>query len=156
MLDVPFLNTKFPITTLMKFEVLYIPFMTLPSLACGAITVKRSQKNSRKQALLKSQARLKNGQSVFYFPEGTRAKDRPIKEFEQIHLPLIKIAYQEQLPVQPISLQGTRELLDSHTLIRPGQPLKMVIHPLIFPQNFTDEITFAKECWSRVKQGSLT
>ena len=153
MVDPPFLNSAYPISTLMKFEVLYIPFLTLPSLACGAITVKRGDRNSRKSALLQSIARLTSGSSVFYFPEGTRAKKKPIKEFDQIHLPLLKAAYINDVAVLPITIKGTRELLSPLNLVNPLHKMTMVSHNYVYPCDFQNEMDFCQHCWAKVVAG---
>jgi len=153
MVDPPFLNGKFPITTLMKFEVLYIPFLTLPSFSCGAITVKRGDRDSRKNALIQSLARLDSGQAVFYFPEGTRAKEKSIKEFKDIHLPLIKAAYEKNVAVVPITVTGTKELLGKHNLVIPFSKMGMITHNYVYPKDFSSDIEFAQFCWEKVCSG---
>ncbi len=150
MIDVPLLNTTHPITTLMKFEVLYIPFMTLPSIACGAITVKRKDAQSRRAAFYKSCERLQNGRPVFYFPEGTRGRGQGIKPYENIHLPLLKTAYKLGVPVVPITLRNTKDLLHYKYLIKPFHTLEIITHNYIQPEHFKDEESFTRTCWQQV------
>lgn len=153
MIDPPVLNSKFPITTLMKYEVLYIPMMTLPSIACGAITVKRGDKSSRKNALKKSLHRLDTARPVFYFPEGTRSKGKPIKDYDEIHLPLLKSAYKREISVVPITITGTKELLTNLYLIKPFHKMKMITHNYVYPKDFTNEEDFCKFCWKQIVDG---
>jgi 1-acyl-sn-glycerol-3-phosphate acyltransferase len=153
MIDVPLLNTAHPISTLMKFEVLYLPFMILPSLASGAITVKRGDPKSRKKAFMTSVQRLNEGKPVFYFPEGTRAKDGLVKDYQAIHKPLLKSAFMNKSLVIPISVAGTKDLLDKHNLVRPFQKLIMITHDYVDPHHFDNEELFCQKCWEIVTQG---
>ena len=153
MIDVPLLNTAHPVTTLMKFEVFYLPFMILPSLASGAIAVKRGNSQSRKRAFMTSISRLKNGKPVFYFPEGTRARDGYVKKYELIHKPLLKAAYGQQASIIPISVAGTKEILDDHNFIRPFQKLVMITHDYVHAKDFTNEDDFCQACWEKVVSG---
>ena len=153
MIDIPLMNTTHPITTLMKREVIYIPVMTLPSLAASQITVKRGDPIDRKRALKESLNRLYNNEYLQYYPEGTRSKTGSPKPYEQIHLAILRAAYKKDIPIVPISLFGTKELLTSYGMIKPFHKMGMITHDFILPKNFENEEDFLKASWEKVESG---
>ncbi|MED5388594.1 MAG: lysophospholipid acyltransferase family protein, partial [Pseudomonadota bacterium] len=80
-------------------------------------------------SLEQARARLSNGASVLFFPEGTRSRDGQLKPFKK---GAFKMAQDLQLPVLPITLTGTFEILPPGTArLRPGQHAEITLHPAI-------------------------
>jgi 1-acyl-sn-glycerol-3-phosphate acyltransferase len=155
LLDIPLTLLKFQVPPIMKKQVLYIPVIGIMGWAAGSVIVDRTSRGSRKQVLLKCKKRLMEEKfTLHYYPEGTRNResDRP-KEFEKIKTPLIRLAFQSQVPVNPVSLCGTQKINRKGGLFYPGQKIGMLLSEPIDPKNFSDEEAFAKACWNQVQTG---
>lgn len=80
---------------------------------------------------IKIEATLKEGHSIFIFPEGTFSYAAGLRSFK---LGAFKIAAETQTPICPIAIQGTRRILrGEHFLMRPGK-IKVIIGEPIHPQ----------------------
>jgi 1-acyl-sn-glycerol-3-phosphate acyltransferase len=85
---------------------------------------------------------LKSGMPLFIFPEGGRTKDGQVQPF--MRGPAY-IAIRARVPLVPIALIGTFELLPIHTHHFRPRPVKLVIGKPIDPSSYTirqtDELT---------------
>lgn len=154
--DVPLFLSKATIPPVMKKEVLYIPLFGLCGYAAGGIIVDRKSKNSRKKVLLKSSNRLLHSphKSLMYYPEGTRRKDgidKP-KDFSDIKLPLMRVAYKNNVPVFPVAMYGTNKVLNKNSTINYFKKIGIVLSEPIEPNNFSNEDDFLKACWGQVQK----
>jgi 1-acyl-sn-glycerol-3-phosphate acyltransferase len=76
-------------------------------------------------------SRLGDGIGVLFFPEGTRSLDGRLLPFKK---GAFRLAIDQGLPVLPVTLIGTRDILPARSLrIFPGS-VRMVIHPPIRPE----------------------
>ena len=91
-----------------KKELFWIPFLGWALTVAGYIPLKRSNRQSGKQTVDQAKKYLKEGVSVLFFPEGTRSLDGEIHEFK---LGAFKLASALGIPVVPIVIDGTRELV---------------------------------------------
>jgi 1-acyl-sn-glycerol-3-phosphate acyltransferase len=74
---------------------------------------------------------LRNGESVFVFPEGTFTKEDGVRPFQ---LGAFKAAAATGVPIVPVALAGTRKILrDGSYLPRPGN-VTITVLPPIYPQ----------------------
>jgi 1-acyl-sn-glycerol-3-phosphate acyltransferase len=74
---------------------------------------------------------LRNGESVFVFPEGTFAGEDGVRPFQ---LGAFKAAVATGVPIIPVSLAGTRKFLrDGTYLPRPGN-VTITLSPPIYPR----------------------
>lgn len=74
----------------------------------GYVPIQRGNPNSHKEAMEKSAERLREGVSMAFFPEGTRSEDGRLKPFKT---GAFRLADQENVPIQPLVIQGTKELV---------------------------------------------
>lgn len=155
-IDIPLVLTTLQIPPIMKKEVLYIPIFGLCGYASGAIIVDRSNKDSRKKVLELSKRRLiSEFRSLQYYPEGTRQRQgfEP-KDFSEIKTPLMEFAYDEGLPLYPISIYGTKKVLSNKTgIIRYFQKLGIKNHQALYPRDFETKEEFLKAGWKKVQDG---
>lgn len=154
-MDIPLILTCFRIPPIMKKEVLYIPIFGICGYACGAMVVDRKSADSRKKVFELAKQRLLTGDRCLqYYPEGTRQRlsDRP-KSYKEIKKPLMKLAYEEKIPVYAISIFGTRKILDSNGLVNYRRKIGILLHEKIEPSNFEDCDQFMQACWSQVTTG---
>ena len=114
----------------MKRELRRVPFLGLACDRMGYIYIDRGNTEAALRSIAAAKHRIKEGVSVVFFPEGTRSRDGSLGTFKRgaFHL-----ATQLGLPVLPITIKGTRDLLPSDsTALRPGHA-DLTIHPPIEP-----------------------
>jgi 1-acyl-sn-glycerol-3-phosphate acyltransferase len=102
---------------LSKNEVFRIPVIGPAMRWSNYVSVDRSSRQSGAEALVESSKRIKQGLSMFFFPEGTRSLDGVIKPFKN---GAFKLARDENVPVLPIAMHGAGAMLPKHSWI-PGR-----------------------------------
>jgi len=117
-----------PLHWVFKKELSKIPVLGWILLAGGQIMVDRSDPEKSKASLVEALSGLAGNNSVMIYPEGTRSRDGNLQ-------PLKKggfwMALQAGLPIVPVRVSGTREIVAADTLrIRPGN-VRIEIFPPI-------------------------
>ncbi len=115
-----FLQTlKIPSTSIIKRELLLIPFFGWGLAALRPITLNRSRKlKSLKRVLKKGAEKLQNNFSVIIFPEGTRGNpDAGIQKFSSS---FSKLSIESGAPVVPICHNSGRVWVNKSFLKLPG------------------------------------
>lgn len=154
LMDIPLVGTTIQVPPIMKKEVLYIPFFGLIGWLGGALIVDRSKGTSRKKIFLKARDRLLNdGVGLQFYPEGTRSKEGRPKKFEDIKKAILSFAYQENIPVYPISLYGTDQVLTRKGKIHFDKSLSAIFHAKLNPKDFENSNDFERACWNKVVTG---
>jgi 1-acyl-sn-glycerol-3-phosphate acyltransferase len=121
---------------IMKKELAKMPGVGIGSKKVGHIFLDRSNPRVALESLNEAKRKLVNGTSVVIFPEGTRSKTGEIGTFKK---GAFKLALDLALPVLPITLSGTKDILPTGTLdVKPGKAL-MVIHEPIEIHQHTEE-----------------
>jgi 1-acyl-sn-glycerol-3-phosphate acyltransferase len=153
-MDIPLMVTLFQAPPIMKKEVLNIPIFGWMAWICGALPVSRSQISSRRKVFDQAKKRiLKERIGLQVYPEGTRSKVALPKPYKQIKRTLLVFAFNEKIPVVPISIYGTRGILSSHGLIQPGRNVGIITHKELMPEDFHTADAFAEACWNKVIEG---
>lgn len=92
----------------------------------GNIIIDRSNPREAYRSLQKARQKVVNGTSVIMLPEGTRSRDGRLGEFKK---GAFWLARELDLPILPVSIVGTREILPPKTLdLFPGRAV-MRVHP---------------------------
>lgn len=152
-MDIPMMVNLFQAPPIMKKEVLYIPIFGWMAWISGALPVSRGKTSSRRKVFEQAKKRiLKENIGLQVYPEGTRSKDSLPKTFKDIKKTLLVFAYNEKIPVIPVSIYGTRGILSSKGFITPGKNVGMIIEKEISPLNFASADEFAEACWQKVIQ----
>ncbi|OGP78308.1 MAG: hypothetical protein A2Z13_10785 [Deltaproteobacteria bacterium RBG_16_64_85] len=117
-----------PLHWVFKKELSKIPVFGWILLAGGQIMIDRSDPEGSKAVLERALAGLSGNNSVMIYPEGTRSRDGKLQ-------PLKKggfwMALQAGLPIVPVRVSGTREIVAADTLrIRPGNVVVEVFPPI--------------------------
>jgi 1-acyl-sn-glycerol-3-phosphate acyltransferase len=121
---------------IMKKELARIPGIGIGSKKVGHIFLDRSNPRVALESLNEAKRKLVNGTSVVIFPEGTRSKTGEITTFKK---GAFKLALDLELPILPITLSGTKDILPTGTLdVKPGRA-RMVIHKPIEIHRHTEE-----------------
>lgn len=121
---------------IMKKELEKVPGLGFGSKKVGHIFLDRSNKRVAVESLHKAKSILVNGTSVVIFPEGTRSNDGSLGKLKR---GAFRLASDLQLPLLPVTINGTGRILPSGTAdLFPGRAT-MIIHPPIDIKGFTDE-----------------
>jgi 1-acyl-sn-glycerol-3-phosphate acyltransferase len=97
----------------------------------GHLKFDRADSGARLRQAQEIEELLRNGESVFFFPEGTFAAEAGVRPFQ---LGAFKAAVATGAPIIPISLAGTRKVLRDRTYLpRPGN-VTITLHPPIYPK----------------------
>lgn len=108
-----------------KQEVRKIPAIGIGCEKVGHIFIDRTNHDSAIRSLNEAKKSIVNGTSVMFFPEGTRSFDGTIKKFKK---GAFKMALDLDLPILPITIVGTKDILPNKTLdLFPGK-VSMRIH----------------------------
>lgn len=130
-----------------KKELFAIPVFGRAMRGAGYIEIDRQNHEKAMQSLDLAALRIRQGKSVMTFPEGTRSRDGEIKAFKQgtFHL-----AIQSGVPIVPISIIGSGDIMPKRSLkVKPGK-IKLVIDKAIPTQNYPLEKR--QELIDRVRQ----
>ncbi|MBN1158447.1 MAG: 1-acyl-sn-glycerol-3-phosphate acyltransferase [Bacteroidales bacterium] len=138
---------------IMKKELAKIPGIGFGSKKVGHIFIDRSHKREALTALNDVRNKLVNGTSVVIFPEGTRSRDGQLGKFKR---GAFKLAKDLELPLLPVTINGTKNILPAGTLdLFPGK-VSMIIHPPIDSSRYDGEdLKPLMECAARLISGEL-
>ncbi len=118
----------------MKAELGKVPFVAQGCRAIGHIFVNRSDPDQARAAINQAIGRLKSGTGILFFAEGTRSRSGKLLAFKK---GAFRVAIDQQLPILPMTVVGTRDVLPADSLrIRPGR-VRLVIHPPISTEGTT-------------------
>ena len=118
-----------------KMEVSRMPFIGTFLNKMGHLKFDRTDAESRLRQAQEMEEFLRNGESVFVFPEGTFTKEAGVRPFQ---LGAFKAAVATGVPILPVSLAGTRRFLrDGTYLPRPGH-VTITLSPPIYPRTASE------------------
>ena len=121
---------------IMKKELLKIPGIGFGSRKVGHIFIDRSNKRVALESLNKAKEKLVYGTSVVIFPEGTRSRNGQLGRFKR---GAFKLARDIGLPILPVTINGTRNILPPGTIdLFPGTA-SLIIHPPIDSSSVDEE-----------------
>ena len=113
-----------------KKELRKLPGVGIGCEKAGHIFIDRNNPAEAKQTVNAALGRLREGIGILFFAEGTRSLDGRLRPFKK---GAFRIAASQQLPILPVTLIGTGEVLPAKTLrLFPGR-VRVVIHPPIAP-----------------------
>ncbi len=120
----------------MKMELRKVPFLGYFCYIAGHVFIDRSNSASALESINKAKEKIKNGISILFFPEGTRTTTRELLPFKK---GAFKFALDTNLPILPVTLIGTMDILPSNTMdLFPGKA-KMIIHEPIDISPYNEE-----------------
>ncbi len=119
-----------------KSSLFKIPFMGWAIAASGYIPVVRGNRKKSYQAFVTTIEKLKAGNSIVIFPEGTRSEDGTIGPFKKGGLLL---SVRSGAPLVPVTLLGTGNIIRKGSgIIRPGR-IQIIISPPIPSQTVVED-----------------
>jgi fatty-acyl-CoA synthase len=115
-----------------KIEVGHMPFIGTFLDRMGHLKFDRTDPASRLRQAEEMEELLRNGESVFVFPEGTFTEEDGVRPFQ---LGAFKAAAATGAPIIPVSLAGTRKFLRDGTYLPRPTSVTITVHPPICPQS---------------------
>jgi 1-acyl-sn-glycerol-3-phosphate acyltransferase len=109
----------------MKKSLRRIPFVGLACEKAGFIFVDSSSRQAAAQTIEDAEKRLVNGNSIVIFPEGTRTKTGFMGKFKKGGY---QMALDLKLPIVPVTLNGTFEVMPSGSFLLNPHRLEMIVH----------------------------
>ncbi len=112
----------------MKQELRRVPGLGIACARLGHIYINRFNHEEAMRAIEEAKRRIVDGTSVLFFPEGTRSREEGMRQFKK---GAFRMAIDLGLPILPVTISGTRDVMPPDTLdIRPGRAV-MTLHPPI-------------------------
>lgn len=119
----------------MKKELKKIPGLGFGSEKVGHIFLDRSNSRAAVESLVEAKKKLINGVSVVIFPEGTRSPTGKMGNFKR---GAFKLAIDLGLPILPVTVIGTKNILPANSSnLLPGR-VKMIIHEPISIEGYNE------------------
>ena len=113
-----------------KMEVHGMPFIGAFLDRMGHLRFDRSNAGSRLRQVREVEKLLREGESIFIFPEGTFTPEDGVQPFQ---LGAFKASVMAGAPILPISLAGTRKALRDGTYLPRPTSITITVHPPIYP-----------------------
>ena len=118
----------------MKQELRTVPGIGTACDRLGHIFIDRSNHAAAMATLDEAKKKIVNGTSVMFFPEGTRSRDGKLMRFKK---GAFRMAVDLGLPILPLTVTGTRNVLPAGTSdLMPGSA-RLIIHPPIPVEGLT-------------------
>lgn len=109
----------------MKQELRSVPVLGIACEMMGHILIDRSNTEAAVKSINDARERIRNGISVVFFPEGTRSRNGDLGSFKK---GAFRLAQELSLPILPVSIHDSNQVLPSDTThIVPGN-VRMQIH----------------------------
>lgn len=129
-------SRKNPLRFLTKHTLFYSPIFGLILLSMGHIPVNRSNPQKAFHSLKKAGEKIRKGRTVCIFPEGTRSPDGNLLPFKKGGF---ITAIQGQIPILPVGIAGTHDIMPKGVICRKKGPVGVVIGNPISTEGFTLE-----------------
>jgi acyl carrier protein len=114
-----------------KMEVNRMPFVGTFLRRMGHLSFNRTDSRSRLQQSEEMQQYLRQGESVFVFPEGTFTPEDGVRPFQ---LGAFKASVATGAPIIPVSIAGSRQVLRDGTILPRPSHVRITISLPIYPQ----------------------
>ena len=116
-----------PFGFIAKKELAYLPFFDIWIYMLGGLFIDRKNIRSALKTINKGIQKIKDGNSMLIFPEGTRSKGRGLLPFKS---GAIKLATHSLAPIVPIAITGSYEVFEKDYRVH-AAPVRVVFRPTI-------------------------
>ncbi len=110
-----------------KVELLKAPMLSWWMKQMGCLFIDRSDMRQSLKIVLEGIEKLKGGQSLIIFPEGTRSKSNEMLEFKPGSL---KLAVKAKVPIVPVTLKNSFKTFEEHGRIKGAEVLITFHEPI--------------------------
>ena len=155
LVDIPamFAYLPYQFRIMAKKELFYVPFMGWHLWTAGNFPVDRGDPRKTARSLRNVVEGVRNGKSLAVFPEGTRSTDGKLQEFKPGSF---KIAVRAGVPVVPVAIRGTHEILPKHSLVpRPGKVEVIIGKPVCTRDSSEKDVRILMETVHRAIESQL-
>jgi len=112
----------------MKHELRKVPGIGVACESMGHIFIDRSNHAAAVATLEAAKEKIVDGTSVMFFPEGTRSRDGKLRRFKR---GAFRMAVDLELPLLPLTVTGTRDVLPAGTSdLLPGSATLVIHEPV--------------------------
>jgi len=118
-----------------KRELARVPFLGWVIWLAGFIFIDRDRRGSARRSLHMAAARIRAGQSIVAFPEGTRSRDGQLLPFKK---GAFALAFEAGVPVVAFAIHGGPEILPKGTWRVKGGPYRITMGAPLEPGAFPD------------------
>lgn len=151
LLDPPLLISTLPThpVFIAKRELAYVPFLGWVIWLADFIFVDRGRGARALAAVKRAARRIREGQSVVVFPEGTRSRDGALLPFKKGSFVM---AMEAQVPVVPVAIHGGREILPAGAWRTQGGPYVLSLGEPLDPAAFDHAEALRAATETRLRQ----
>lgn len=129
---------KRPTGYIAKKELKKIPFLSWWMYFVNCIFLDRQNPRNGLKSIIQASDMIKNGISIFIFPEGTRSKDGKLHDFKEGSL---KIATKSKCPIVPVGITGSDDIFEKQfPAIKPGKVTVSFGKPIYTADMSRDEL----------------
>jgi 1-acyl-sn-glycerol-3-phosphate acyltransferase len=126
-----------------KKELFRVPIFGGALAAAGFVAIDRSNRVAAIRSLDRARALLASGTHVWIAPEGTRSRSGKLLPFKK---GAFYLALGAALPILPVTVSGTRDVLPAHGLLsRRGATVRVTLHPAIDPRPYAERQTAGRD-----------
>jgi 1-acyl-sn-glycerol-3-phosphate acyltransferase len=131
-----------------KRELAQVPFLGWVIWLAGFIFIDRRDQAAARRSLARAAERIRAGQSIVAFPEGTRSLDGRLLPFK---MGAFALAFEAGVPVVPFAIQGGPGILPKGTWRVKGGPYRITIGRLLESTDFPNAAALRAESETAVR-----
>lgn len=134
-----------------KVELKKVPILSFWMKRLHCVFIDRKKLKEANKYIEEAIQNLKSGYSMVIFPEGTRSRGKEMRNFKPGSF---KLAFKTNVPIVPLSINGTYNLFEKKGRIASGK-IKILVHDPVYPDNFSEDekIAFVKKIEEIVRDG---
>lgn len=138
--DIPILMAIFPWTLgfVAKKELRFFPIIGYWMSMMGCVFLDRKNRRLARVALEKGAERIKKGQPMVIFPEGTRGKEGQLLPFKPGSL---KMPIMSQTKIIPVTIDGTYKIYEKNNRLIVPAHVRYTIHAPLSVEGMTPDMT---------------
>ena len=118
-----------------KRELIWVPFLGWVIWLADFIFIDRSNQRAARQSMQRAAQRIRAGQSIVTFPEGTRSQDGRLLPFKK---GAFNLAFEAGVPVVPFAISGGPDILPKGTWRVKGGTYRITLGLPLDPEAFPD------------------
>jgi 1-acyl-sn-glycerol-3-phosphate acyltransferase len=132
-----------------KRELIRVPFLGWVIWLAGFIFIDRSRVQASRRSLMEAAQRIRAGQSIVAFPEGTRSRDGGLLPFKKgpFHL-----AFEANVPLVPFAIRGGPAILPKGTWRVRGGVYRIRVGTPLLPGDFAHPVALRLAAEAAVRE----
>lgn len=136
--DIPLIVGYLPIKSgfIAKKELAWVPFLNFWLFAVGSVLINRKSPHSAVQAIRAGVERIKGGQPICIFPEGTRSRSVQMGTFKPGSL---KLALRSDATIIPVTIRNSFKMFEGPGYLQPSKVF-LHIHPPVETEQLSEEM----------------